>query len=66
MAVFDEIVGPAAQRFQPDIILVSNIASAGLCSHHDDQIFITLAGHLVLKRQTQRAHIDQHACSLSR
>ena len=23
MAVFDELVGPAAQRFKPDIILVS-------------------------------------------
>ena len=63
MAVFDELVGPAAQRFKPDIILVC-IIPARVRSHHDDQISITLAGHRVLKRQTQGAHVDQHANSL--
>lgn len=35
MEVFDEIVGPAAERFQPDIILVRTCQSGSLDGYRD-------------------------------
>ena len=50
MTVFDELVGPAAQRFKPDIILV-RATSWTPCSHHAGQIFHILARQIVTNRQ---------------
>lgn len=39
MEVFDEIVGPAAERFQPDIILVRTSYSRFLLQQREQCIF---------------------------